>query len=168
MLYHACSVVSWLSSLPVQKKTIVSRMYSRPVSMPAPYNPVWSASRLSDVWHISQPLLHKSVKGREDTLTEEEALKIIENTCHVVSLVVSMPISMHSQCRVPINVCRVHNRHHSVNICPCRWDPYQDDPCRYDACRMKVSNANKITAGTFLRPVIYFPLFGERKTKEYI
>ena len=42
----------------------------------------YSASTLATGYgaHIAQPLLRKSVEGREDTLTEEEALKIIENS----------------------------------------------------------------------------------------
>ena len=45
----------------------------------------YSASTLATGFgaHIAQPLLHKSVKGREHTLTEE-ALKIIENSMRVL------------------------------------------------------------------------------------
>jgi 20S proteasome subunit beta 7 len=34
--------------------------------------------------YIAQPLLRKSVEGREDTLTEEEALKVIEDSMRVL------------------------------------------------------------------------------------
>lgn len=46
----------------------------------------YSASTLATGYgaHIAQPLLRKSVEGREDTLTEEEALKIIENSMRVL------------------------------------------------------------------------------------
>jgi hypothetical protein len=47
----------------------------------------YSASTLATGYgaHIAQPLLRKSVEGREDTLTEEEALKIIENSMRVLN-----------------------------------------------------------------------------------
>jgi len=46
----------------------------------------YSASTLATGYgaHIAQPLLRKSVEGREDTLTEEEAHKIIENSMRVL------------------------------------------------------------------------------------
>ena len=46
----------------------------------------YSASTLATGYgaYIAQPLLRKSVEGREDTLTEEEALKIIENSMKVL------------------------------------------------------------------------------------
>ena len=46
----------------------------------------YSASTLATGYgaHIAQPLLRKSVEGRENTLTEEEALKIIENSMRVL------------------------------------------------------------------------------------
>ena len=46
----------------------------------------YSASTLATGYgaHIAQPLLRKSVEGREDTLTEEEAFKIIENSMRVL------------------------------------------------------------------------------------
>lgn len=46
----------------------------------------YSASTLATGYgaHIAQPLLRKSVEGREETLTEEEALKIIETSMRVL------------------------------------------------------------------------------------
>jgi Proteasome subunit len=46
----------------------------------------YSASTLATGYgaHIAQPLLRKSVEGREDTLTEEEAHKIIQNSMRVL------------------------------------------------------------------------------------
>jgi len=46
----------------------------------------YSASTLATGYgaHIAQPFLRKSVEGREDTLTEEEALKIVENSMRVL------------------------------------------------------------------------------------
>jgi len=46
----------------------------------------YSASTLATGYgaYIAQPLLRKSVEGREDTLTEEEAFKIIENSMRVL------------------------------------------------------------------------------------
>ena len=46
----------------------------------------YSASTLATGYgaHIAQPLLRKSVEGRENTLTEEEAFKIIENSMRVL------------------------------------------------------------------------------------
>jgi len=46
----------------------------------------YSASTLATGYgaHIAQPLLRKSVEGREETLTEEEAFQIIENSMRVL------------------------------------------------------------------------------------
>jgi len=46
----------------------------------------YSASTLATGYgaHIAQPLLRKSVEGRENTLTEAEAFKIIENSMRVL------------------------------------------------------------------------------------
>ena len=46
----------------------------------------YSASTLATGYgaHLAQPLLRKSVEGREETLTEEEAYQIIENSMRVL------------------------------------------------------------------------------------
>ena len=46
----------------------------------------YSASTLATGFggHLAQPLLRSAVEGREDTLTEEEALAIIENSMKVL------------------------------------------------------------------------------------
>jgi len=46
----------------------------------------YSASTLATGYggHIAQPLLREAVEGREDTLTEAEALAIIENSMRVL------------------------------------------------------------------------------------
>ncbi|KAF9035262.1 proteasome endopeptidase complex beta subunit [Panaeolus papilionaceus] len=46
----------------------------------------YSASTLATGFggHLAQPLLREAVEGREDTLTEEEALQIIENSMRVL------------------------------------------------------------------------------------
>lgn len=74
----------------------------------------YSASTLATGYgaHIAQPLLRRAVEGREDTLTEEEARKILEQ---------SMQVLFYRDARSIDQVCAIHYfvAHLSLNLAFC-------------------------------------------------